>query len=157
MNPSHLSLLKSIYFVLKFAAKHKAPLNRSALTSWEEDIPSRIDLGKSKYGGPYTTKQVEDVKTILRLLAISPPFAVIDIYIVITGYLPFTFNASLNACINYFIHLSLYSNFWYSLLGIVFHEFLIYPFINNKLRLLVTLATFILLYSGISLLFGSLL
>ena len=43
--------LKTIYKVLKFAAKHKAPLNRSALTYWEEDIPSRMDLGKSRYGG----------------------------------------------------------------------------------------------------------
>ena len=34
-----------IYCVLKFAAKHKAPLNRSALTYWEEDVPSRMDLG----------------------------------------------------------------------------------------------------------------
>ena len=31
--------LRNIYRVLKFAAKHKAPLNRSALTYWEEDIP----------------------------------------------------------------------------------------------------------------------
>ena len=52
--------------MLKFAAKHKAPVNRSALTYWEDDIPSRLDLGKSKYGGPFTTEQVEDVKTFLK-------------------------------------------------------------------------------------------
>ena len=63
--------LKIIYQVLKFAAKHKAPLNRSALTYWEEDVPSRMDLGKSRYGGPFTTEQVEDVKSILRLFAMS--------------------------------------------------------------------------------------
>ena len=40
--------LKIIYRVLKFAAKHKSPLNRSALTYWEKDIPSRLDLGKSR-------------------------------------------------------------------------------------------------------------
>ena len=57
--------------MLKFAAKHKAPVNRSALTYWEEDIPSRVDLGKSKYGGPFTTEQVEDVKTFLKLLVVS--------------------------------------------------------------------------------------
>ena len=60
--------------MLKFAAKHKAPVNRSALTYWEEDIPSRVDLGKSKYGGPFTTEQVEDVKTFLKLLVVSVPF-----------------------------------------------------------------------------------
>ena len=36
-------------------------------TYWEEDIPPRIDLGKSKYGGPFTTEEVEDVKTFLLL------------------------------------------------------------------------------------------
>ena len=64
---SHQSL-RIIYRVLKFAVKHKAPLNRSALTYWEENIPSRLDLGKSRYGGPFTTEQVEDVKTFFRLL-----------------------------------------------------------------------------------------
>ena len=79
IEPKSPQSLKNIYRILKFAVKHKAPLNRSALTYWEEDIPSRIDLGKSKYGGPFTTEQVEDVKTILRLLIISLPFAIIII------------------------------------------------------------------------------
>ena len=69
---SHQSL-RIIYRVLKFAAKHKAPLNRSAFTYWEENIPSRLDLGKSKYGGPFTTEQVEDVKTFFRLLLVLIP------------------------------------------------------------------------------------
>ena len=73
IEPKSPQSLKIVYQVLKFAAKHKAPLNRSALTYWEEDVPSRIDLGKSKYGGPFTTEQVEDVKTLLRLLVISLP------------------------------------------------------------------------------------
>ena len=50
VEPKSPQTLKNIYKVLKFAVKHKAPLNRSAFTYWEEDIPSRIDLGKSKYG-----------------------------------------------------------------------------------------------------------
>ena len=62
---------KSIYSVLKYAATHKHPARHSSLTYWEEDIPSRIDLGKSKYGGPFTTEQVEDVKTFFRLLVVS--------------------------------------------------------------------------------------
>ena len=39
-----------------------------SLTAWENDIPSRIDLSKHKYGGPFTNEQVEDVKTLLQLL-----------------------------------------------------------------------------------------
>ena len=60
--------LKLIYQVLKYAWKHTCPENRSAFTYWEEDIPPRIDLGKSKYGGPFTTEEVEDTKTFFSIL-----------------------------------------------------------------------------------------
>ena len=62
-NPYHL-----IYHVLKFAKEHRSPIQRSALTYWEDEIPSRIDLGKKKYGGPFTNEEVEDVRTFLQLL-----------------------------------------------------------------------------------------
>ena len=135
VEPKSPQSLKTMYCVLKFAAKHKAPLNRSALTYWEKDIPSRIDLGKSKYGGPFTTEQVEDVKTTLRLLAISLPFAVITLsFILIKDLLTNGERISgLNVCINDVFQLLLYSRYWYGLLGCVVHEFLIYPFIRNKL------------------------
>ena len=59
-----------IYSVLKFAKQHKYPIQRSALTYWEDEIPSRINLGKRKYGGPFTTEEVEDVKTFFQLLKV---------------------------------------------------------------------------------------
>ena len=62
--------LKLIFQVLRYAWKHKVPEHRSAFTYWEEDIPPRIDLGKSKYGGPLTTEEVEDTKTFLRILVL---------------------------------------------------------------------------------------
>ena len=60
--------MKIIYEVLKYSWKHKISELRSALTYWENDIPSRIDLGKDKYGGPFTYEEVEDVKSFFRLL-----------------------------------------------------------------------------------------
>ena len=60
--------VKLIVRVLCYARKHKYPENRSALTYWEEEAPSRLDLGKDKYGGPFTEEEVEDVKTVFRLL-----------------------------------------------------------------------------------------
>ena len=60
--------VKLIVRVLCYARKHKYPENRSALTYWEEEAPSRLDLGKDKYGGPFTEEEVEDVKTAFRLL-----------------------------------------------------------------------------------------
>ena len=63
-----LNPFKNMYKVLKYSWKHKVPEHRSAFTYWEEDIPRRIDLGKNKYGGPFTNEEVEDTKTFLRIL-----------------------------------------------------------------------------------------
>ena len=57
-----------IYNVLRYAQKHTYPARRSALTYWEDKIPSRIDFGKSKYGGPFTAEEVENTKTFLHLI-----------------------------------------------------------------------------------------
>ena len=63
-----LNPFKNIFKVLKYSWKHKVPEHRSAFTYWEEDIPRRIDLGKNKYGGPFTNEEVEDTKTFFRIL-----------------------------------------------------------------------------------------
>ncbi len=70
----HPQSFQMIFKALKFAKKYKAPLNRSALTYYEDAIPSRIDLGKSRYEGRFTT---ENVKTVLRMLALSVSFGFI--------------------------------------------------------------------------------
>uniref|UniRef100_A0A1X7UPK3 Major facilitator superfamily (MFS) profile domain-containing protein n=1 Tax=Amphimedon queenslandica TaxID=400682 RepID=A0A1X7UPK3_AMPQE len=69
--------IKLIVRVLCYARKHKYPQNRSALTYWEEEVPSRLDLGKDKYGGPFTEEEVEDVKTVFRMLPLFIGFVVI--------------------------------------------------------------------------------
>ena len=64
--------------VVGFARRHKVPIQRSAFTYWEDDIPTGLDLGKSKYGGPFTTEQVENMKAFFGisylLLALGPIF-----------------------------------------------------------------------------------
>ena len=62
--------IKLIYQVLNYARKNKCPRRRSAFTYIDEEHPSRIDFGKHKFGGPFTEEEVEDVKTIFRLLPI---------------------------------------------------------------------------------------
>ena len=61
---------KLVYKVIKFAVQHKTPIRRSAFTYCEDELPSRMDLGKDKYGGPFTTEQVEDVKAFLGIMAL---------------------------------------------------------------------------------------
>ena len=65
--PHVINPVKQIIKVINYARKNKAPQNRSAFTYWENNYPTRIDLGKEKYGGPFTEEQVENVKTVLRL------------------------------------------------------------------------------------------
>ena len=57
-----------IFAVLNYARKTKYPEHRSALTYIDEEEPSRLDYGKDKFGGPFTEEEVEDVKTVLRML-----------------------------------------------------------------------------------------
>ena len=59
--------VKLIAKVLNYARQNNYPRNRSALTYWEENYPSRLDLGKEKYGGPFTEEQVENVNVVMRL------------------------------------------------------------------------------------------
>ena len=66
--PNISNPIKLIVRVLNYARKNKYPRNRSALTYWENNYPSRLDLGKEKYGGPFSEEEVEDVKTVLRLI-----------------------------------------------------------------------------------------
>ena len=61
---------KLLFKVLLFALKHKSPIRRSAFTFCEDELPSRIDFSKRRYGGPYSTDQVEDVKVLLNILKI---------------------------------------------------------------------------------------
>jgi len=100
--------MKLIYQVLRYAAKNKYPSMRSAFTYWEDKPYTRIDLGKRKYGGPFTTEQVEDVKTFFRVLvllivAFPGTCLVIGINLLAINklYLQFKNNHSVVSCLNY--------------------------------------------------------
>ena len=59
-----------LYTVINFARKNKYPLQRSAFTYCDDYIPSRLDFAKDRYGGPFTSEQVENVKTFLRIIVV---------------------------------------------------------------------------------------
>ena len=61
---------RTVIRVLHFARKNKYPLQRSAFTYSDIDIPTRLDFAKERYGGPFTTEEVENVKTLFRILSI---------------------------------------------------------------------------------------
>ena len=134
--------LKTVYRVLKFAKQHKYPVNRSAFTYCEDEIPSRIDLGKSKYGGPFTTEEVEDVKTFFRIVAI---FVVLNLWLITVIPAAFVqFPPFQGECSVHFVYRSK------GLLTVaifVIYEYAIYPFIKRRyhLNILKTIGFFLLL------------
>lgn len=67
--PPKIDGLRLIWRVMKYSWKHKYPVRRSAFT-YSEAPPTRLDLAKERYGGPFTTKQVEEVKSFWYLLLI---------------------------------------------------------------------------------------
>ena len=79
IEPGHQNPYRTVYGIIKFAKSHKHPLQRSAFTHCDNYIPSRLDFAKERFGGPFTTEQVENVKTFLRILlilfAVGPVFA----------------------------------------------------------------------------------
>ena len=140
IEPKSPQSLNNIYRVLKFAAKHKSPLNRSAFTYWEEDIPSRLDLGKSRYGGPFTIEQVEDVKTFFRLLTTLVPVWVNVFSNNVNGTL-YTLHHPLNisdlpqhtSCVYTVFSKFTYNPFWCSMATLLLYKFIIFQFFKHKL------------------------
>ena len=62
----------------KFARQHKVPVRRSAFTCCENEVPTGLDLAKEKYGGSFTTEQVEDVKAFYGILKVLFSFGIVD-------------------------------------------------------------------------------
>ncbi len=137
---------KLIYRVLKYAVKNKHPRLRSAFTYWEEEPISRLDLGKTKYGGPFTTEQVEDVKTFFRLSGVilaAVPYAGIIFLMYFwflyfkgfyrMGFLPDCSDTSVTEYLSRCFQQSIiqYSTPTLMVFVIPFIEFLLYPFMRN--------------------------
>ena len=60
--------IKLIIQVLNYTRKHRYPERRSAFTYIDEEQATRMDYGKEKFGGPFIEEEVEDVKTVLRMI-----------------------------------------------------------------------------------------
>lgn len=113
--------LTSIIRVLCYARKHKYPASRRAFIYWEEEAPSRLDLGKERYGGPFSEEKVEDVKTVLKiiplLLSCAVPLAFDEF---ITGPGKEVYGCEIGTVAS----ISLISIY---LIMILLHQFLVYP------------------------------
>ena len=92
---------KLVYKVIKFTVQHKIPIRRSAFTYCEDELPSRMDLGKEKYGGPFTTEQVEDVKVFLGILSLLLTFGAIFVTEIAVSNVLYKFSRHFQDYFNY--------------------------------------------------------
>ena len=135
----HKNSFKMVYKVIKYAVRNKHPRQRSAFTYCEDELPSRIDFGKSKYGGPFTTEQVEDVKTFLRVLPVAVVGGALIGGVIASNYLRNKLSEMLSnhgeavsnsklSVIECYREVSFTHTFYYSaIILIVLHEILLYP------------------------------
>ena len=129
---------KLVYRVIKFAVKNKHPRCRSAFTYCEDELPSRLDLGKHKYGGPFTTEQVEDVKTFLRLLTVVFFGCVMpSVVIIVNTFRHQVLDISLKRVDLYQPSIECYQKIFYvytpftGTILIPLHEFILYPLLHK--------------------------
>lgn len=128
--------LKLVLGVLKYAATHSKVRLRSAFT-YMDTRPSRLDLGKSKFGGPFTTEQVEDVKTFLRILLLMCPTSLIIIAVsqiqVSLRDIAEHLNGFSHSCDGSLIATFLYNHNLLVALYIVLYELAIYPILSRRI------------------------
>ena len=97
---SHVNPVKHIFKVLNYARHHSQPVFRSAFTYGE--VPSRLDLAKNRYGRPFTTEEIEDVKTFGRiLLVLTSLFGLLLLLITLWSFEAYLFHDNSEENIDY--------------------------------------------------------
>ena len=141
MEPHTSNPFKLVARVLNYARKHKQPQFRSAFTYQEDIKPSRIEYAKSSYGGPFTTEQVEDVKTFLRVVFALLPMGALIILSVYTSHTAALFSKHINSsslpCYAYQA-ISVYFPVFIIMFSIPMYEFFIHPILYNYVPSMLT-------------------
>ncbi len=92
-----------------------------------------MDLGKSRYGGPFTTEQVEDVKTFFKIIVIQIPLFFVSLS---SRKLHVRLETqplwSINACTASLISLFTYHPCVSAMLVTLISEFIVYPLIKME-------------------------
>ena len=125
--------IKLIYEVLNYARKNKYPRLRSAFTYIDEEQPLRLDFGKRKFGGPFTEEEVEDVRTLFRLIpllvfTIIGPFLTLEFYDQLGLH---AISVTTNQTLEFVSNLKSTTYYTASLFLIPVYRFILYPLIGK--------------------------
>ena len=123
--------IKLIIQVLNYTRKHRYPERRSVFTYIDEEQPTRMDFGKAKFGGPFTEEEVENVKTVLRLI---PMIICFSLFVMTLTYTPVVIMNSKES-IDTFVNQGL-KNWLIPVLLIPFHQFLVRPCVRYSWSML---------------------
>ena len=123
--PSNIDPVKLIGKVIKYAWKHKYPERPSSFT-YSGGIPSRLDYGKNRYGGPFTTDQVEDVKSFWNVLVVILSSAIVSNFNIAPPVSLYIWEADASLSIRE--RVLVYSNSHLLVIIILFFQFVIVPF-----------------------------
>lgn len=133
IDPGSVNPFKLIYQVLNYARKNRHARFRSAFTYYMDEPPSRMEITKHQYGGPFTAEEVEDVKTFFRMLSVVIPMALVFFMQVvvyesdalIADYMPSNLDCVTKDILGReFHHIVI-------IMLLPFYEFFLYPFLHN--------------------------
>jgi peptide/histidine transporter 3/4 len=134
--------LSLIFNVIKFSVKHR----HSFRSEIQCETPSKLNIAKRIYGGPFTSQEVEDVKSMLRIITLIAICSIVCAAIIPVEYatkkiernlMKWSESKGLTGC---YERLSVYYNDYFFTIGIVIlYEFIVYPIFHRCLpRLKIT-------------------
>ena len=132
--------LSLIFGVVKFSMKHRYSVINDCET------PSQFNIAKRIYGGPFTSQQVEDVKSMLRIILLIAICSIVCAALIPVEYATFKIENKLmtwsvpNGISGCYERMTVHSNDYFFTIGItVLYEFIIYPLFHKCLpRLRIT-------------------
>ena len=130
----------------------KHAIRNRYLSYSEEELPSRFDVAKHRHGGPFTTQQVDNVRTFLWMLAIVSicsivygaltPVEYAKEKVVRRGYEWSTVNSyGILDC--YKNQVSGYNDYFFAIAFVFLYEFAIHPFFYKYLPRVSIMTTFL--------------
>ena len=134
--------LSLIFGVVKFSMKYRYS------TVSEHEMPSPFDIAKYIYGGPFTSQEVEDVKSMLRIILLIAVCSIVCAAITPVEYAIKKIEYGLmrsNGLTRCYERLSMYYNDFFFTIGIVvLYELVIYPLFHKCLPQLRITSQFLL-------------
>lgn len=137
--------LSLIFNIIKFSVKHRHSFRN------ELETPSKLNIAKHIYGGPFSSQEVEDVKSMLRIVMLIAIGSIVCAAIIPVEYATKKIELNLlkwsrsNGLTGCYQRLSVHYNDYFFTIGIVVvYEFIVHPIFHKCLPTLKITSQFLL-------------